>query len=113
MLKSLASLIEQQSQQDIATRSEVSAHFDQLIMQMKSNARIYKESLNEGFSKLTRDREVAFPEERMEKVLRRVLETYILPRVEDSFSKASQLTNAVSVRLIQEAIGQATEQILS
>lgn len=112
-LTSLLSLVEQQGQQNAATRSDISARFDGLSTQMDSNVRLYKESLNEGFSTLTKDREVALPEECMEQVLRRVLDSYILPRVEKSFSETSKLQNAATLRLIQEAVGQATEQILN
>ncbi|KAH7191787.1 uncharacterized protein B0J16DRAFT_331768 [Fusarium flagelliforme] len=113
MLKTLLSRAEQQSQQELPTKSEISARFERLSIQMDSNVRLYKESLDEGFSKLTRDRDVTIPEDRMEHVLRRVLDSYILPRVEETFSKTSELQNAVTLRLFQEAMGQATEQILS
>ena len=113
ILKSLTTLVEQQSQQDVPTNPEISARFDRLSIQMDSSLRMYKESLNESFSTLTKDREVTIPEECIEQTLRRVLDGYILPRVEESFSKTYRLQNAATLRHIQEAMSQATEQILS
>jgi hypothetical protein len=80
---------------------------------MDSNLRTYKESLNEGFFTLTRDRDVKVPEQLIEQVLPHILDSYILPRVEESFTRTSEIQNAATLRLIQEAIGQATEKILS
>jgi len=89
MLKSLTSLVEQQSQHDVPTTPEISARFERLSLQMDTNFRMYKESLSERFSTLTMDREIEFPEECMEQVLQRVLDSHILPRVQESFSKSS------------------------
>ncbi|CAG7557841.1 unnamed protein product [Fusarium equiseti] len=112
MLESLLSLVKQQNQQGALTISDISARFDGLSIQMDSTVQMYKESLCEGFSPSTRDHEVTFLEGYMDQFLRRALDSYILPHIEEPFSKRSELQNAATLRLIQEAMGQATDEMV-
>jgi hypothetical protein len=108
MLQSLLSLAEQQIQRELTTKSDISTHFNPISVKMDSNHRMYKESLNEGFSTLTRDRDV-----KLDQAIRRVLDTYFLPRVEECFSKNSKLQNAALLQLTRKVSRQTRDQALS
>jgi hypothetical protein len=74
---------------------------------------MYKESLEKGFSTLTRDRDLKIPEEILNNVLRSALDSYILPSIEESFLKRSELQYAATLQKVQEVMGNATDQILN
>ncbi|KAJ4024642.1 hypothetical protein NW766_000882 [Fusarium irregulare] len=110
MLESLLSLVMQQNQQGALTVSDISTRLDGLSIQMDSTVQMWKESLSESSSALIKNHEVAL-EGYMDRFLQRAVDSYILPHIEQSLSKRSEMQNAATLLLIQEAMGQATDEM--
>lgn len=96
----------------MALRSDVQKGFDSLVTSINSNFRLYKESLEAGFSTINRDHDIVVSEEQLGSVIHHVLSSQILSRVEESLAAKSESQNAATLRHIRTTIDDATGQIL-
>lgn len=109
-LASLKAFVERMTKDETPGTSESNKSPGDFVS-MDSNFQLYKKSLESGFSTITCNHQTQVPFDQLEAVLRNVLNSHVLPRIEESLARRSEAQRDTSLRDLQTAVSDAISQI--